>query len=47
VKVNGNGGDVVLDQVIGLTFEAAGNGGTILALDDEYVYPFYAAGLVE
>jgi hypothetical protein len=48
VKVNGNGGNVTLDQVIALTFFASGNGGAILALDEtENEYQFYAAGLVE
>jgi len=48
VKVNGNEGGVTLDQVIAWTFFASGNGGTILALDEnDNVYQFNAAGLVE
>lgn len=48
VKVNGNEGGVTLDQVIAWTFFASGNGGKILALDEnDNVYQFNAAGLVE
>ena len=48
VKVNGNLGDLVMDQVISQTYDALGNGGDILDLrDQDYVYQFTAAGLVE
>lgn len=48
VKVNGNMGDLVMDQVISVTYDALGNGGDILALKDtNYIYQFTAAGLVE
>ena len=48
VKVNGNEGDLVMDQVIAKTFVALGNGGDILALkDNDHIYQFNAAGLVE
>jgi Putative Flp pilus-assembly TadE/G-like len=48
VKVNGNNGDLVIDQVIAWTFFASGNGGDILALkENDYLYKFTAAGLVE
>ena len=48
VKVNGNLGGLVMDQVIAKTFDALGNGGDILALKDtDYIYKFTAAGLVE
>ncbi len=48
VKVNGDQGDLVMDQVISKTFVALGNGGDILALKDtDYIFQFRAAGLVE
>lgn len=48
VKVNGNEGDLVMDQVIAKTFDALGNSGDILALKEtQYIYQFTAAGLVE
>jgi hypothetical protein len=48
VMLDGNGGSITLDQVIGNTFDVNGNQGSITALtSDEYIYPFYAAGLVE
>jgi hypothetical protein len=49
VKVNGNDGQLTLDQVIASTFQVAGSPGSqILALNSEdYVILFYAAGLVE
>ena len=48
VKVNGNLGGLVMDQVISKTFDALGNGGDILALKEaNYIFKFTAAGLVE
>jgi hypothetical protein len=49
VKVNGNDGQLTLDQVIASTFVVNGSPGSqILALDSEdYVLLFYGAGLVE
>jgi len=48
VRINGDEGDIVMDQVISKTFTAMGNGGDILALrDTDYIYQFTAAGLVE
>ena len=48
VKVNGNAGELVMDQVIAWSIFASGNGGDILALkDNDNVYQFTAAGLVE
>jgi hypothetical protein len=48
VKINGNLGALVMDQVISVTYDALGNGGDILALKDtNYIYQFTAAGLVE
>jgi hypothetical protein len=48
VKINGNEGDLVIDQIIAMTFDALGNGGDILALKEtEHIYQFTAAGLVE
>jgi Flp pilus assembly protein TadG len=47
VKVNGNQGDLVMDQIIATQFVANGNGGDILVLrDQDYIYQFTAAGLV-
>jgi len=48
VKINGNDGDLVMDQVIARTFKVNGNDGDILALKDtDNIYKFNAAGLVE
>jgi hypothetical protein len=48
VKVNGAEGDLVMDQIISQTYYASGNSGDILALrDEDYIYQFTAAGLVE
>lgn len=48
VKINGNEGDLVMDQVISMTFVANGNGGDILALKEkDQIFKFTAAGLVE
>lgn len=48
VKVNGNTGTMIMDQVIALTYLVNGGGGTIQALNDEdFVVKFTAAGLVE
>ena len=47
LKVNGNNGDLVMDQIIAKTFVANGNSGDILALKDvNNIYQFTAAGLV-
>jgi len=47
-KVNGDEGDLVMDQVIAGTFDALGNGGDILVLKDvDNIFKFNAAGLVE
>jgi hypothetical protein len=48
VKVNGNNGDLVMDQIIAVTYTVNGNDGDILALrDSDHIYKFNAAGLVE
>jgi hypothetical protein len=49
VKVNGNDGQLTLDQVIASTFVVNGSPGSqILALNSEdYSFLFYGAGLVE
>ncbi|MGD8487270.1 MAG: pilus assembly protein TadG-related protein [Chloroflexota bacterium] len=48
VKINGNEGDLVMDQIIAQTYDAMGNGGDILALKEkDQIYQFTAAGLVE
>jgi hypothetical protein len=48
VKINGNLGALVMDQIIAQTFDALGNGGDMMALkEQDYIYKFTAAGLVE
>jgi hypothetical protein len=48
IVVRGNAGDLTLDQLIALTVEARGNGGTItIAYDEEYLPQVRYAGLVE
>ena len=48
VKINGNEGDLVMDQIISMTYVVNGNGGDILALKDkDHIFKFTAAGLVE
>jgi Flp pilus assembly protein TadG len=48
VKVNGNEGDLVMDQIISQTYVVNGNNGDILALKDkDHIFKFTAAGLVE
>ena len=48
VVINGNNGDLVMDQIIARTFKVNGDSGDILALKDtDNIYKFNAAGLVE
>ena len=48
IKINGNNGDLVMDQIIAKTYVVNGNDGDILALKDtDNIYKFNAAGLVE
>ena len=48
VFARGNGGILTLDQAIGSTFEARGNGGTInVAYDTNFIPLYQYAGLVE
>jgi hypothetical protein len=48
VKINGNNGDLVMDQIIAKTYVVNGNSGDILALrDQDKIFKFSAAGLVE
>ena len=48
VKLNGNGGTLIVDQVIANTFDINGNGGTIKVLRDKGVDAvIVAAGLVD
>jgi hypothetical protein len=48
IKLNGNGGTLILDQVIADTYDINGNGGTIKVLRGEGVdAPIVAAGLVD
>ncbi len=48
IKLNGNGGTLILDQVIGDTYDINGNGGTIKVLRGEGVDAvIVAAGLVD
>jgi hypothetical protein len=48
VRVNGDQGDLIMDQIISQTFLANGNGGEILALrDQDKIFKFTASGLVE
>jgi hypothetical protein len=49
VRVNGNGGTVIVDQVIALTFTVNGAPGSIIQVlfDLDFVHTFTAAGLVE
>lgn len=48
IAVRGNAGDLTLDQLIGRTIEARGNGGSItIAYDEDYLPHVRYAGLVE
>ena len=48
VKINGNEGDLVMDQILSKTYKVNGNDGDILALKDkDNIFKFTAAGLVE
>ena len=48
VKLNGNGGTLVVDQIIADTFDINGNGGTIKVLHGTSIdVVIVAAGLVE
>jgi hypothetical protein len=48
VKINGNNGDLVMDQIIAKAYVVNGNSGDILALrDQDRIFTFTAAGLVE